>query len=206
MSTDTVAGTARTLLGKTRTALLELFLMNDDKSYYMRQVVRLTGLGHGAVQRELLLLNDTGIVTRSHNGNMVYYQANKRSPVFSELRSIVLKGMPSGLSMGKAPEGAGRLSAAIGVTIPVIEEICRRYQVRRLSVFGSAARGTLGPESDVDLLAEFEPGTVPGLEFFDLEAELSEKLGRKVDLNTPGFLSRYFREKVIEEAETLYAS
>jgi predicted nucleotidyltransferase len=200
------AGTARILLGKTRTALLELFLIDDEESYYMRQVVRITGLGHGAVQRELSVLNDAGIVNRSRKGNLVYYQANKRSPVFSELRSLVVKGMPPGLSARKASETGARLSAAIGVPLPVIEEICRRYRVRRLSVFGSMARGTLGPESDVDLLAEFESGTVPGLEFFDLEAELSEKLGRKVDLNTPGFLSRYFREKVIEEAETLYAS
>jgi predicted nucleotidyltransferase len=206
MSTDTAAATARTLLGKTRAALIELFLMDEDESYYMRQVVRLTGLGHGAVQRELSLLTDAGIITRSRKGNLVYYQANNRSPVFSELRSIVVKGLSPGYPEGKAPETAARLSAAIGVPLPVIEEICRRYHVRRLSVFGSAARGALGPESDVDLLAEFESGTVPGLEFFDLEAELSEKLGRKVDLNTPGFLSRYFRERVIEEAETLYAS
>jgi predicted nucleotidyltransferase len=53
----------------------------------------------------------------------------------------------------------------------------------------------------VDVLVEFEPGHVPGLAFFSMEAELSTILGRKVDLNTPGFLSRYFRDRVLAEAE-----
>ncbi len=56
------------------------------------------------------------------------------------------------------------------------------------------------PDSDVDVLVEFEPGTHIGLRFFVLEEELSEILGRKVDLNTPGFLSRYFRAEVLAES------
>lgn len=65
-------------------------------------------------------------------------------------------------------------------------------------------RDDFTPESDVDVLVEFEPGTRVGLRFFALERELSELLGRKVDLNTPGFLSKYFRDQVIAEAKTLY--
>lgn len=61
-----------------------------------------------------------------------------------------------------------------------------------------------GPDSDVDVLVEFEPGHVPGLEFIAMEAELSDILGRKVDLNTPGFLSRYLRDDILAEAEPLY--
>ena len=85
-----------------------------------------------------------------------------------------------------------------------LSEFCRRNHIRRLGFFGSVLRDDFGPESDVDVLVEFEPGHVPGLVFFSLEEELSSLLGRKVDLNTPGFLSPYFREAVLSEAEVLY--
>jgi len=74
-----------------------------------------------------------------------------------------------------------------------------------LSIFGSALRPDFGPESDVDVLVEFEDGHVPGFEFFEMEIELSEILGRKVDLNTPSFLSHFFRDRVLREAEVQYA-
>lgn len=81
---------------------------------------------------------------------------------------------------------------------------CRRHHIRRLALFGSILRDDFGPQSDVDVLVEFEPGHVPGLAFFSLEEELSRLVGRKVDLNTPGFLSPYFRDSVLSEAEVLY--
>jgi uncharacterized protein len=87
-----------------------------------------------------------------------------------------------------------------------IAEFCKRNRIRKLSLFGSALRGELREDSDIDLLVEFEPGHVPGLAFFAMENELSEILGRKVDLNTPQFLSRYFREQVLAEAEVQYAA
>ncbi len=65
---------------------------------------------------------------------------------------------------------------------------------------------TSAPDSDVDVLVEFEDGHVPGLAFFGMEAELSKILGRKVDLNTPQFLSRHFRDDVLAEAEDQYAA
>ena len=86
-----------------------------------------------------------------------------------------------------------------------IAEFCRARHIRRLSLFGSVLREDFGPDSDVDVLVEFEPGHVPGLDFFTMEMELSEILGREVDLNTPGFLSPYFREEVLAEAEVQYA-
>ena len=67
-------------------------------------------------------------------------------------------------------------------------------------------RDDLRSESDVDVLVEFEPGTIVGLRFFEIEQELSKLLGQKVDLNTPGFLSKYFRDQVLAEAETLYVT
>ena len=84
-----------------------------------------------------------------------------------------------------------------------IEAFCRRNRIRKLALFGSVLRDDFGPDSDVDVLVEFEPGYTPG--FFGiarLERELSRILGgHKIDLRTPEDLSRYFRQYVLEEAE-----
>lgn len=82
--------------------------------------------------------------------------------------------------------------------------MCRKYHIRRLSVFGSALRGDFGPASDIDLLVEFEPEHIPGLAFFRIEEEMSVLFGKKIDLNTAEFLSRYFRDEVLHQAETIY--
>ena len=82
--------------------------------------------------------------------------------------------------------------------------LCRRHGIRRLALFGSGARGELRPDSDVDLLVEFLPGTTVGLRFITIQDELAALVGRDVDLCTPGFLSPHFRERVIEEALPLY--
>jgi hypothetical protein len=87
-----------------------------------------------------------------------------------------------------------------------IAEFCRQHHIRKLAFFGSILREDFGPGSDIDVLVEFEPGHAPGLAFFAMERELSELLGQKVDLNTPQFLSRYFRERVLAEAEALYVA
>ncbi|MCE5323551.1 nucleotidyltransferase family protein [bacterium] len=86
-----------------------------------------------------------------------------------------------------------------------IADYCRRHHIKRLSLFGSVLRSDFKPTSDVDVLVEFEPDHVPGFAFFEMQDELSEILGRKVDLNTPGFLSHYFRQAVINESELVYA-
>ena len=86
-----------------------------------------------------------------------------------------------------------------------IVDFCKQNQVRRLSLFGSILREDFGPDSDVDILVEFEPGTRIGLiSFSGLEIELSKIVGRKVDLNTPGFLSKYYREQILAEADVQY--
>ncbi len=82
--------------------------------------------------------------------------------------------------------------------------LCRRHGIRRLALFGSVLRGNARPDSDVDVLVEFEPGQTPGLRFIAIEDELSHLLGRKVDLNTPGFLSPHFRDRILREAFPLY--
>lgn len=87
-----------------------------------------------------------------------------------------------------------------------LAQFCRRNRIRRLAVFGSALRDDFAPESDLDLLVEFQPGTKVGLRFFAIERELTEIIGRRVDLNTPGFISRHFRDEVIRDAQTVYES
>lgn len=96
---------------------------------------------------------------------------------------------------------------ALAVSIPreQIADFCRRHHIRRLALFGSALREDFGPSSDLDLLVEFEAGHTPGLAFFAMQEELSCMLGRTVDLNTPRSLSRHFRDRVLDEAEVLYA-
>ena len=81
-----------------------------------------------------------------------------------------------------------------------LSEFCRHNHIRRLAFFGSVVRDDFTPTSDVDVLVEFEPGYTPGLAFFAMQEELSDILGRKVDLNTSGFLSPYFRKQIQEEA------
>lgn len=93
---------------------------------------------------------------------------------------------------------------AIDIPRQPLAEFCRRNGIRRLSLFGSVLREDFTSESDVDVLVEFEPGRVPGLRFFRMERELSELLGRKVDLQTPQFLSPYFRAQVLAEAQVQY--
>ena len=86
-----------------------------------------------------------------------------------------------------------------------IEEFCRRNHIRKLSLFGSVLTPRFRPESDIDVLVEFEPGSKTTL--FDvagMELELTEKLGRKVDLRTAGDLSRYFRDQVVSTAAIQY--
>ncbi len=88
-----------------------------------------------------------------------------------------------------------------------LAEFCRRHQIQTLSLFGSVLREDFRPDSDIDVLVEFEEGRAPGLlGIARMERELSKILGgRKVDLRTPGDLSRYFRQEVLAKAEVQYA-
>jgi predicted nucleotidyltransferase len=97
------------------------------------------------------------------------------------------------------------------VTLPVafprekIRGFCAHNHIRKLSLFGSVLTHRFGAGSDVDVLVEFEPGNVPGyFELVGMELELSEMLGRKVDLRTPEELSRYFRDEVVASAAVQY--
>jgi uncharacterized protein len=88
-----------------------------------------------------------------------------------------------------------------------LARFCRRSGIRRLSFFGSVLRDDFGSESDVDVLVEFALDAGVGLfEFVDLQRELSELLGREVDLHTPASLSHFFRERVVDSAEVAFAA
>ncbi len=96
-----------------------------------------------------------------------------------------------------------------GIEIPEdrIAEFCRRHGVNRLSLFGSILREDFAPSSDIDVLVEFLPGRTPGMfAYAGMMLELSEILGRRVDLRTPEDLSRYFRNRVIQGARLLHAA
>ncbi len=97
--------------------------------------------------------------------------------------------------------------AKIALDKETIAAFCRQHHVRRLALFGSSLREDFGPDSDIDVLVEFEPGHTPGLlGIARMERELSDTLGgRRVDLRTPEDLSRYFREDVVKEAQVQYA-
>ena len=96
------------------------------------------------------------------------------------------------------------MSAKIDIPQAEIEKFCLRNHIRRLALFGSVLREDFRPDSDVDVLVEFEPGHVPGFAFISMQDELSNLLGRRVDLNTPACLSPYFRKEVLDETEVLY--
>lgn len=88
-----------------------------------------------------------------------------------------------------------------------LAEVCRRWGIRELALFGSALREDFGPDSDVDLLVDFEPGTILGFRVFELERELSHLFGgRRIDLVPRKFLHPRLRQRILAEAQTQYAA
>ena len=93
------------------------------------------------------------------------------------------------------------------VDAPLLAEVCRRYGVKELSLFGSAVRGEMRPESDLDILVEFEPGVRTGLiKFESLVEELESLAGRRVDLVTKRGLKPGVRPQVLRDARVIYAA
>ena len=94
----------------------------------------------------------------------------------------------------------------LDLPLGAINEYCAKQRIRRLSLFGSALRGELRPDSDIDLLAEYESESPIGVDFFQHMADLGDIIGREVDLRTPQDLSRYFRQAVCDEARPIFES
>jgi predicted nucleotidyltransferase len=150
---------AETLFGKTRRAVLSLLYGHADETFYLRQVVKSAGSGMGAVQRELKALSNAGIIRRSVLGNQVYYQAEPLCPVFTELKSLVMK-----------TAGVGDiLKAALA---PLADRI------RTAFIYGSIARGNERKSSDVDI---FIVGEVTFSDVVSVLSSVQQTLGREVN-------------------------
>jgi predicted nucleotidyltransferase len=98
------------------------------------------------------------------------------------------------------------MAIAVAVDKARVAAFCKAHHIRKLALFGSVTRSDFRGDSDVDVLVEFEPGHVPGLAFFAMEDELGQMFGRRVDLNTPAFLSPDIRARVLAEAEVVYVA
>ncbi len=193
-----------TILGsKLRAKVLAWLFTHADNRYYVRQLTALLGEDSTNVSRELARLEKTGILVSTTEGKQKYYQANRESPVFKEIKELMMRMTsttpvtPSSLT--------GRLNQRLKVNRRKLTEFCRRNNIRRLSLFGSVLRENFKPERDIDVLVEFQAGKAPGfLKLAGMEEELAALLGgRKVDLRTPQDLSRHFRDRVLKEAKVL---
>jgi hypothetical protein len=192
---------ADALLGRTQQAVLGLLFARTQERFSLSEIVRAARKGTGAVHRELARLASAGLVTVTPAGRGKRYQANVASPVFSEISGLVAKLAAPALRSPAAAYEVGSVPRA------KLAALCRKYRVRRLGLFGSASRGELGPDSDVDLLIEFEPGKAPS---FWAEPEMREAFGalfgsRRVDLVPPAVLENPYRRKtILRDLKVLY--
>jgi predicted nucleotidyltransferase len=148
------------LFGRTTQAILRLFFGHPERRFYQRQVIRMLGLGSGAVQRELAALAQAGIIDRAVEGRQAYYQASSRCPIFAELRALVQK--------------------TFGVA-DVIAEALRplRTRISLAFIYGSVASGSEKAGSDVDLMVIGDEISLDDVVASIGEAQ--EKLGREVN-------------------------
>jgi predicted nucleotidyltransferase len=211
------------LFSKTQRSVLALLFGNPERSYYVNEIVRAAGVGVGAAQRELQGLAAAGLVTVSAQGNRKHYQANPDSLIYGELHGIVVKVLGAAESHGSHRTGmlplpatlhqpqAGYVvsphHASLDVPVKKIAALCRRYGVKKLSLFGSAARGEMNPESDVDLMVEFEPASKVSLwDMPRMQADFSALFGqRRVELVPPEVMKNPFRRKsILADLRVLY--
>jgi len=152
---------ASSLFGRTRRNILALLFGRPDESFYLRQVARETGAGVGAAQRELAGLTRAGLITRTPRGKQVFFQADRSSPVFSEIKSLMEK--TTGLA---------------DVVRSALAELDARGLVSFAFLYGSVATGTHGPSSDVDLMII---GDTKLLELVPAVREAQDRLGREIN-------------------------
>ena len=160
------------LFGRTRRRVLAWLFSHPEERFYLRQIVRQSGAAHGAVQRELQMLTEGGILRRTVEGRHVFFQANRDNPIFPELHMLLLK-------------TAGIVDVDRETLAPLADRI------RVAFVFGSAARGELRRNSDVDVLVV---GDVLFPAVADAFASAQARLGR--DVNPTVYPPAEFRKKV----------
>jgi len=149
------------LLGsEARVRVLSLLLREADRSFYVREIVRLTDLPPRAVQRELERLTKNGLLLREPRGNQVHYRANKENPIFTDLRSLFLK--------------------TVALADPIREELTRLEGIEIAFIYGSIAAGVDTPESDIDL---FVVGPAKLSDLSPSLASLEATLGREINVS-----------------------
>lgn len=202
-------GLANLLFGAYRHRVLSLLYLRPGDQLHVRMIARLTGIPAGSLHRELRQLAEAGLLVAERCGNQVLYSANQTSPVFHELTSMLDK------TSGTAPtlqehateytiEPSGRLPE---IDTKALALTCRKYGVKKMSLFGSAARNELRPDSDVDLLVEFKRSNKTGLfELVHMQDELSPLFGnRTIQIAGPGILKNpYRRQTILPDLKTLY--
>ena len=203
-------GLSETLFTKTQRGVLSLLFGDPERSYYANEIVRHARAGIGTVQRELERLVAAGLLTVARVGNQKHYRVNRQSPIFDEMEAIVSKTMARAPAVHEARARHEVGSGKFPLEVPRrrLEALCRRHGVKRLGVFGSAARGETTGSSDVDLLVEF--GNKAQTSLFDmvrLKEDLSRLFGRKVDLATSAILENpYRRRSVLKDLREIYAA
>lgn len=172
---------AQALFGRTKRSVLGLLFGRPDDSFYLREIVRLTGAGTGAVQRELSQLTAAGLVRREVRGRQVYFTANHEAPVYPELRSLVAK-----------------TTGVVDVLRTALQPFVEKKSIILAFIYGSVATGKQGPKSDVDLMIIGDlslSALIPALR------KTQEELGREV--NPTIHKPREFRGKIREDAHFL---
>lgn len=160
------------LFGKTRRAVLALFFGHPDRSLYLREVARMAGAGQGAVQRELAQLTENGLLIRFQRGNQVFYQANSATPIFSELKSLIVK-----------------TDGVADVLREALAELKDKITVA--FIHGSVARGQAKEESDVDVVV------VGDVEFSEIAVAFHSAQDRlQREINPTVYSPTEFRKKL----------
>jgi predicted nucleotidyltransferase len=189
-------GLADALFSRVQQRLLGLLYGQPQRRFQSAELIRLAGSGTGAAHRLLTRLADAGLVTVTRSGNQKHYQANRHSPIFTDLHNLVAK------AMGGEGALAGQRAR--------IAKLCRRRHVRRLDLFGSGARDDFdAAQSDLDFLVEFDDSHVtPGLDaYLGLKADLEKLLGRPVDLLIPETITNpYVKADIARDRLTVYAA
>jgi len=200
---------ASLLFGAYRHRVLSLLYLRPGDRLHVRMIARLTGVPAGSLHRELRQLADAGLLVAERSGNQVLYSANEASPIFAELASVLDK------TAGTTPtlqehaveytiEPSGRLPE---IDTKALAAICRKYGVKKMQLFGSAARNELRPDSDVDLLVDFKRSSKTGLfELVHMQDELSPLFGKRtIQIAGRGILKNpYRRETILPDLRTLY--
>jgi predicted nucleotidyltransferase len=186
-----------------RANVLNRLFTCPDEHFYVRQLAALAGEDSTNLSRELARLESAGILVSTTEGRQKYYQANRQSPVFKDIQGLVTR-LPAADTTNQSSLDK-LLNRRLQLNKPALTGFCRSNHVLKLSLFGSVLRQDFRPESDIDMLVEFQPGKTPGfLKLAGMEEELSDLIGgRKVDLRTPQDLSSHFRNRVLKEAKAL---